>query len=282
MKIVSIDNGYFATKVLANNQLQKINSKYTEDIDGEFEYQGKRYSFGHGVYNIDHNKTDNELHKLLTYYILSKLTIQPEEYKLVLSLPMLHYKSQKEKFKEYIEGERLIKTRVKGEGKMFKIADSVVFLQGAGALYANNPMEYKGKIIVLLDIGGLTAQGAIFEDLKPIPETMFTIDAGGIILNNKIKTKLNEKYGLNIQDYEIPHLEGYKEDIETITREHFSSIVLEMKKKNWSIETLPILTTGGGSIKMMVDKHLPRAIKTNDPIYDHVKGLQRVGSVMFR
>lgn len=283
MKTVPIDNGYHDTKFIINNQLQKIRSRYTEDNEGDFEHLGRKYALGHGFYNIDHHKTDNELHKLMTYYILSKATdFISEEFRLVLSLPMLHYKAQKDSFKDYIQGNGPITTWLSGERKTFSIKDIVVFLQGAGALYAANPMQYKGKLIGLLDIGGLTAQGAIFEDLKPIPDTMFTIDAGGIILNNKIKTTLNERYGLNIQDYEIPYLEGYTDEIEDIKRKHFNAILLEMKKKNWSIETLPILITGGGSISMTADKYLPRGMMTNDPIFDHVKGLQRVGMVIFR
>lgn len=282
MKIVAIDNGYYATKVLADNQLQSIRSKYLQDDDGDFEYQGIKYSFGHGSYNIDHDKTDNELHKLMTYYILSNLTETTEEFKLVLSLPMLHYKAQREKFKKYIQGQGLIITHLNGVKKNFIISDVIVFLQGAGALYANNPLEYKGKLIGLLDIGGLTAQGAIFEDLKPIRETIFTIDAGGIILNNKIKTRLNEKYGLNLQDYEIPYLTEFDKDIERVKEEHFQSIVLEMKKKNWSIDTLPILATGGGSKDMNVEKHLPKCKLAQKPIYDHVKGLGVIGRMMFR
>lgn len=282
MKIVSIDNGYFATKVLADNQLQSIRSKYIQDDEGDFEYQGKRYSFGHGSYNIDHDKTGNELHRLMTYYILSNLTESTEEFKLVLSLPMLHYKNQREDFKKYIKGDGLITTKLRGHRKSFVISDVIVFLQGAGALYANNPMEYKGKLIGLLDIGGLTAQGAIFEDLKPIRDTMFTIDAGGIILNNKIKTNLNEKYGLNLQDYEIPYLKDFKEDIERIKQEHFQTIILEMKKKNWNIGNLPILATGGASQIIDVSKHLANCKLTQNPIYDHVKGLGVIGRMMFR
>lgn len=282
MKIVSIDNGYFATKVLADNQLQSIRSKYIQDDEGDFEYQGEKYSFGHGSYNIDHDKTENELHKLMTYYILSNLTETTEEFKLVLSLPMLHYKNQREDFKKYIKGDGLITTKLQGHRKSFVISDAIVFLQGAGALYANNPMEYKGKLIGLLDIGGLTAQGAIFEDLKPIRDTMFTIDAGGIILNNKIKTNLNEKYGLNLQDYEIPYLKDFKEDIERIKQEHFQTIILEMKKKNWNIGNLPILATGGASQIIDVSKHLANCKLTQNPIYDHVKGLGMVGRMMYK
>lgn len=282
MKIVPLDNGYFASKLFFNNQPGCVLSKYTQDDDGEFEYLGKRYSVGHGSYNIDHNKSQNQLHKLITYYICSRLAEYKEDFKLVLSLPMLHYKTQKESFKEYIIGDGLIKTRLNDREKVFSISDATIFLQGAGALYANNPRDYKGKLIGLLDIGGLTAQGAIFEDLKPIKETMFTIDAGGIILNNRIKTKINEKYGLNIQDYEIPYLDSYHEDIQQIIDSHFSEIILEMKKKNWSIETLPILATGGASMSMTVDRYLPKCRLTDDPIYDHVKGLGVIGGMVYR
>jgi hypothetical protein len=151
-------------------------------------------------------------------------------------------------------------------------------MQGAGALYANNPEEYKNKLIAVWDNGGLTSQGCCFENLKPIPETMFSIDGGGIILNNKIKTYLNSKYGLNLQDYQIPHLEGYEKDKDYIIQEHIETITLEMKKHNWDIKTLPILATGGASEKMRVDKYLSNCFLSKDCTYDNVKGLYAMGA----
>ena len=92
MQIVAIDNGYFQTKVCADERLYSIKSKLLIDSEGDFDYAGQKYSVGHGSYNINHDKSDNELHRIITYYILSRLTTDKETFKLVLSLPMLRIK----------------------------------------------------------------------------------------------------------------------------------------------------------------------------------------------
>lgn len=282
MKTIAIDNGYYSTKVVHDNNLFQVRSRYTEDHDGDFEFDNKRYSLGHGTYNIDHDKAGNDLHKLLTYYVLSDLTEYRSVFNLVLSLPMRHFLEYKDSFAQYIKGSGVITTKLKDRQKIFSINDCFVYFQGAGALYANNYNEYKGKLIGLLDIGGLTAQGAIFEDLKPIPGTMFTIDAGSLILENKIKGVLNEKYRLNLQDYQIPYLTGYEKDIAEITQDHFKKIEMEMRKNGWDLKTLPILATGGGSIMMKVNEYIPHCTLTKNPVFDHVRGLSRIGGVIFK
>lgn len=282
MKIGAIDNGYWSTKILLDGKLGNIRSKYTEDPDGEFEYNSKKYVVGHGSENIDHNKTVNELHRIITYYALGMGVNFAEEFKLVLSLPLLHYRALRDDFKAYIMGEDAIKVKIKGKEKRIFIKDVNVFLQGVATVYVNNPNQYRKGLLAILDIGGLTAQGAILENLKPIPESIFTIDAGVIILNNKIKTRLNEKYCLNIQDYEVPYLIDFHEDIQKVRDEHFEQIALEMQKKNWSLSTLPILATGGGSLQFEVTRYLPKSRLSNDPIFDNVKGLGVVGEMIYR
>lgn len=281
MKNVSIDNGYWATKIAHAGQLANVKSKYTEDPDGDFEFLGKKYTIGHGSYNIEHDKTNNELHRLTTYYALSKLTHGTEEFNLTVSLPMLHYKGGKEEFKNYIQGDGTIKTRLENKEKKFQINAVTVFMQGAGALYANNPTELKRGIVGVLDIGGLTAQGCVFENLKPIGETMFQVDAGMIILNNKIKTRLLRDHKVNVQDYEIPYLDLYQDTIKEVTQEHFQGIRLEMQKKNWSLDTIPIMCTGGGSLQMGAAGFFRKGFLSNDPVNDNVKGLQVIGGMIY-
>ena len=142
-------------------------------------------------------------------------------------------------------------------------------------------INFANNVIGLIDIGGKTAQGCVFEYGKPLYDTMFCIDGGGIILNNKIKTYINGKHNLNYQDYEITHITDYQQDIETIINEHIKTIKNEMQAHNWNISKLPILATGGGSARMEINKFFPNCKLSKNPIYDNVIGLHNISKEVF-
>jgi S-DNA-T family DNA segregation ATPase FtsK/SpoIIIE len=53
VKIGAIDNGYWSTKILLDGKLGNIRSKYTEDPDGEFEYNSKFKPLPYRIVVID-------------------------------------------------------------------------------------------------------------------------------------------------------------------------------------------------------------------------------------
>jgi len=271
MQICAIDNGYFSTKVKTEEKLFKFRSKIQEFNDEQinadtFEIADKIYIVGNGKDTIEIKKIDNEVHRICTIVGLSKLTNDIEQFKNYLSNPnIIHVKHQNKK-------------------KVIIIKDLIVFMQGASALYAHNPEQYKNNLVAVLDIGGLTTNGCIFENLKPIPESIFTINSGMLILYNKIKTAINQQNCLNVQDYEIPYIIHQHTDIfNQIVSEHVQKVIREMRAHNWSIETLPILGVGGGILELedIMKQYFPQLQLSQNPIYDNVNGLFNIGKVMF-
>ena len=291
MQICAIDNGYFSTKVKTEEKLFKFRSKIQEFNDEQinadtFEIADKIYIVGNGKDTIEIKKIDNEVHRICTIVGLSKLTNDIEEFKVIVALPMSHYLNRdfREQFKNYLSNPNIIHVKHQNKKKVIIIKDLIVFMQGASALYAHNPEQYKNNLVAVLDIGGLTTNGCIFENLKPIPESIFTINSGMLILYNKIKTAINQQNCLNVQDYEIPYIIHQHTDIfNQIVSEHVQKVIREMRAHNWSIETLPILGVGGGILELedIMKQYFPQLQLSQNPIYDNVNGLFNIGKVMF-
>jgi len=300
MKIVAIDNGYWATKVYTQNERFSFRSKVEKTSDSlntnntfSITYAGENYLVGDGAYltNIEYDKTIDEFFKICTYTALAKLSTFGSEFLLVVGYPLNIYSTNAKAFSNYLKTNDYIELLLNGNPKLFKILDCIVFPQGAGVLYAN-PEEFKNQIIAIVDIGGLTINGCIFENLNLIRETIFTENLGSIILLNKIEKILENKYNMNIQDYEMQDIikNGIKKDKEgslKIINEVIQSYIEELKnimrKNNWNIDNLNILFTGGTSL--LLQNHLlkifPHSEISKDPVFDNVKGFYRVGELVY-
>lgn len=297
-QLCATDNGYHDTKVKIENRTWKFNSKVQstneDNIEGNFlEYEGEKYRIGVGQEDINICKTQDQVHKICTLAALAQTMqgLETQEFKLVVGLPLMHYRNKgiRETFKEYISRPTIQTVRYNSFKKNIIIKDTLVFAQGGAALYAdlNRQTDYKNSLVAILDWGGLTINGFIAEQMQPIPETMFTVNLGTLILNNKIRTAINEKLGFNVQDYEIPYLLkhapiGVGKIINDVQEQHFSELKKEMLKKNWSLETLKIIGVGGGFLVAgeHTHKHLPAVEVSHDPVYANVKGLYNVGQVV--
>jgi plasmid segregation protein ParM len=242
--------------------------------------------------NVEYDKTSNELHKICTYAALASLSnFIGTEFNIVVGYPINIFSANKETFAEYLKTSDFIETELDGEIKVFKVNDCLVFPQGAGALYVN-PERYKNKVIAILDIGGLTINGCIFDNLNLIRESIFTENLGTIILQNKVKKALDKRFSLNIQEYELPWIikNGYrqgKEESKKIIDEVLMNHVEEIRKmarvNNWNIDNLEILLAGGGSL--LLEDHLKKvftaATVSDDPVNDNVKGFYNIGRMMY-
>jgi plasmid segregation protein ParM len=299
MQICAIDNGYRDTKVKIIDRTFKYSSKIqntSEDqVDGIFlECDGMKYRIGIGQDDINIRKTDNNVHKICTLAALAQ-TMQEEtqEFKVVVGLPILHYKNKafREDFRDYIAKPGIQNVRLNSAKKNIVIKDVLVFAQGGAALYSDPGRieEYKNSLVAVVDWGGLTINGFVAERMNPIPESIFTVNLGMIILYNRIKTALNEKRSMNIQDYEIPYLMNGSDKelqpiIDEVLEEHFAELKKEMLKKNWSIETLNKVGVGGGFLATgsIPQKYLPKLRIDSDPVYANVKGMYNVGRMVFK
>lgn len=297
MKIYAINSGYWDTKVCDGQRLFKFRTKMDEGepiINSSntyrVQYEGKDYILGDGAekYSLDYNKTTSLLHKLVTYYALSRMTETKDEFKIMTALPLNLYSSLKSTYEAYLKTRDYVPLSVDGVKKYIHIQECRCFPEGVAALYANDPQRYRDDIIGILDIGSLTINGCIMHNLNLVKESVFTVNSGTVILSNKLQKELNGRLLLNLRDYQMQNIiqhgmKGAEGIIRDVIGDHLQELILKMQKHNWPFESLRILLTGGGSL--LLEEHLtklfPGAFLGQDCVYDNVKGLYEIAKVVY-
>lgn len=161
------------------------------------------------------------------------------------------------------DGDIPLSFEVDAEEFKFVIKHLLVYPETSGYLIKNEE-KYIGRSVAVVDIGGLNVNAVVYQPtgedgtLEPNEDTYFTINEGGNVFMTKLAKELNTKFGLNIQEYEIPEIikKGFiKVDrelsaqiIKDFTDAYIENIRQEMKAHSWSVETLDFIYTGGGSI----------------------------------
>lgn len=292
--LVCVDNGFDSTKVRMENKLFKFPSKWEQTNDdtetGILKYKGESW-VNRGKDDIEVEKTNSMVHKLSTLKALSKCCEYSRSFDLVLDLPLMHYRNKKfrEEFKEYMSNPGVDHVNYKGRDKEFIINGCTVAPQGVSALYSDIT-RYKDRLVGVIDLGGITVDCCIVENLKPITDSIFTVNMGDRIVESAVKTKVNEKYLLNIQDYEIKSIVqngvssilGSKEFINQVVSECFDNLFRELRAKNWSLETLDIVLVGGGALKYadILAERISNISIIDNPLYANVNGLYQIGVML--
>ena len=299
MQICAINSGYWDTKVYNGRQLFKFRTKMdlaahsiiNSTNTAKVSYEGQEYIIGDGAekYCLDYDKTNNLLHKMVTYYSLSRLTDVRDEFKVMVALPLNLYSTLKGAYEKYLSTLDYTPITVDGVKRYIYLKECKIFPECVAALYANDPQKYRDDVVGILDIGSLTVNGCIMHNLNLVRESIFTINAGTTILCNKLRKELNGKYLINLREYQMQNIvkhgqKGVDSELikETIST-HLQEIILEMRKNNWPVESLKILLTGGGSLLMeeYLRELLPGSFLGNDCVYDNVKGLYEIAKVVF-
>lgn len=312
--IISIDAGKYILKAVGeNNKRFSARSKVDETDDeiignenGTFILEvynsvllgSKKYLIGQNANTEDYDLTKEKLHhKLLMYLGISKLIEQDgNDVGLIVAIPatMFFNRQVKDRYKDFLISDISPTVKVNGLKRSFTIKEIRIAPETMGYIY-RKPSDYRDKLIGVVNLGGLNANGLVYEDLKPVKGTEFTINAGGYILNNKIKHALKSEFGLNMQDYEIPYIikngvyiEGKESKdgnkiVENIKDDHIYEIMNEMKRKNWNISGLNIHFTGGESaiLQDVIKNNIIHSEISKDGQWDDAYGLYNVGMMAY-
>lgn len=297
---VAIDHGYDTIKGYDGKKLIYFRSKYEIANDNinrnntfHIKHGTNEYIVGDGasMNYIEYDKTANEYNQVFTLATLGKIMGDKDycEFNVVAGYPLNLYATNRNVFMKYLKGQDVVEFACNGHKKTILIKDCLVFPQGIGAIFIN-PNQYNNKLVAVLDIGGLTVNGGILNNLNIDTSTMFTINQGCIILFNKLKKMLNSEYTLNIQEYEIPGIikngltiNGERVNsnklIDDVIFEHCNTIKSECRRFNWNVETLDIILVGGGAYVLdgYIQTIIPQVQIIDDPVFANVKGFYEIG-----
>ena len=305
---ISVDAGKFACKGLGVDTRGELTRFYLrnkvevlqEDVlnldsnDYIIELDGVKYRVGNDATEIDLNVSKKSInHKLLIYIAIVKLMGNDSDIDLMIGCPMSTYvnKDKKDELINYLKGEVAIK--VNGVSYSFNIKSVNVLPESLGIPYKDT-IKNKKRLIGVLDIGGLNVNGAIYDRLKPIKQSSFTINQGGLILQGKIKRALNNMFEVNFQDYEIPYIiangvyingeRSIEGDnlVKSVLKSHLKLILDECKRYNWNIGGIELNFTGGCSLdlKNFIDSEIKNAIVSGSSVWDNVIAFNTIGEVL--
>ncbi|MBP1924570.1 hypothetical protein J2Z76_000423 [Sedimentibacter acidaminivorans] len=287
MKNIYINAGYYNTKIATESQLKIFESKvqFNEDAKRYIKIDDRKLEIGNGKRNIN-DKNNNMVNDYITIYSILNLCDRIDSTNIILALPINQYLNTelKNDYKNKLMN-RTLNYEIDGIKKIITVEKVEVFMEGAAAMLNYN---YKG-IVGLIDIGGNTANCILFNNGKAILESITQLDCSMLRLEKEIIDTVNIKKLSNYQDYEFDSLISSKNIeikliIDNLINKFIDNLKYNLKLKKWNVDNLKLFFTGGGSLTLSayIKDAFGNVEISEDPLFDNVKGLQKVGRVIFR
>ena len=284
-RFVSVDSGKDGTKgvlrgaygaddvkILFPKRVKKIDvaSSNFGLLNGDtatVEFEGKQYSVGgsDGYDSFNESKAE-ELHRICTYTAVAKLVDNGDMVVLAVGCPLSVFINEEEcmAYVEFMRGNGVITITVDGVKKTFTILSVAAFPESAGVIYLNYD-KYKDKIIGVIDIGGLNTNCCVYQNARPVFETIFTTRLGGKRMRKALLDQLSSGLGMSVPlaGYQMDEVlkNGYvmnrrdpaKEElsryiIRNYRLEHVREIYNSCVAHNWALDSMELVFIGGTSL----------------------------------
>jgi plasmid segregation protein ParM len=217
---IAIDNGYFSTKAVSSSGKHILFPSRIARGKGlglglsdshliEFGGQSYTVSAAGGNYTVDLEKFDNEINMLCTLLAIGLLTDRTEEtVYLIVGLPISYYNKFKTQYRDTLMSYGTKEFSVNGQRKVITIKDVMVLPQCACCVF-NNPNKYKDKESLIIDIGGLTVDCAMFNSMRMVDSTGYS--DGTLTLYSKLREVINSKYAIKLRQEQMDEIfrKGY-------------------------------------------------------------------------
>jgi len=214
------------------------------------EYEGQKYIVGEkGNYSTDLMKSQHSNTKPLILLAVG-LSYPNDNYistDIVTSLPIGLYSTQKKAMKDILI-DSYNEITINNKRQIIRINKVEVFPESAGAFYSQ--IEYKDALII--DIGGLSVDTALFKDKKLIKFSTYSM--GTMKLYSKLANAINSKYDLSYAEWDMEdlikdglYIYGQPVDmgVDNIAFEHTKEII-ERLSLEYDLKSIKnVILTGG-------------------------------------
>ncbi len=262
---ISIDHG--------NKQIKTITRIFTAGLcvsdtqpfgKDVLHFNGKYYTLSKQRIPYMRDKTVDDRYFVLTLYAiafqLQKQSFHPgevEEIQLCVGLPPAHYGTQYEKFENYFKNRGIIDFHLDGKPYSILISEVKCYPQ---AYAATVPIYLQLKDypkVIVLDIGGFTADYLLVENGEPDLTVCDSLENGVIILYNRIKSKINADFDLLLDETDIDAVlqnrpNDYSEEIAGIIREQaqlfIDDLLSKLRERMIDLRSGKAVFVGGGAI----------------------------------
>lgn len=271
MDNISINNGYFATKVKTSTvefMFESKVTKATDKYDTNLMLDGECYNVGNGNSDLELNKTISFTQKACITYAIQQAT--KEDVRVMSALPINTYKNvnAREEYKEWLL-------------TLDKVKKCEVYPEGASATLCDLSW-YKDKLVCLMDVGGLTINTMIFDNGNLVPGTAFSCQLGAIILENRLRMELQQTELANIPTYQLKYLTD-KPQHKKVIEIYVSEIKQELRKMNYPTN-IEYRFTGGGALKYrdVFKSNFNDAYISENAVWENVRGLYLLSEVIWK
>lgn len=283
MAILGIDIGNYNLKTSSG---LIIPATYTTkegllDNSDPLEVLGATYYIGNGTLETKLNKAEKRNILPLLYYGIIKSTLDPMV-SVIVGLPVSQYKANKDKLRETILENKVVKVKYKVDRTII-IENCEVFPEGAGAYFS---LDEKPKNCIVLDIGGRTTNIIHFENGKIKNANSKAL--GMINIYSDIRDYLNSNYALDLRIEQIETvikeglwLDGEKIEmnfIKPIIQDFITELMNELEL-HYPIRTYEVLLTGGGSFLLygVLQKRIKRIRRLDNYLLANAVGYRKWG-----
>lgn len=302
MQIVAIDLGNFNVKT-SNKEIfratwslkcDKLLSEVAKDKIKTVEYDGKKYYIERGDFDTHSEKSTKDTLPLFLYALSRLVKTNVSEVKVVIGLPINQLENKETLIKKFT-GEFTFKAD--DTLRTVKVSEVRVFPECVGANFSipdSVPLDY-----ILLDLGGLSANKALFHDGEYAGSAteptgvLNLIEEMANIVNSDHGTKLNTaQMYQKLKDNRLWTAKSGDIDLEQYRETYFIPYVKDVMDSLESIEGLntPIYVLGGAS--EMLRPYIETYLKQNpnryhvtfldNAIYYNVLGFLEVGKATWQ
>ena len=267
--LLALNVGYGKVKICYQNKYYSFDSKISDYVDEELSktilYDGKRYAIGEGLSCLDLDKSKSEFQKIIISYVLSK--IDCNNLTVICAMPINQYKlkSARMDYKAFMES-------------FDKVKKCIVYMESA-RLVVLYPQFFSNKVAMIIDIGGYTANVSLYDNGTLIKDNSFSIDLGYLILESRIKTKLEQSDLCIVNERQIKYMQD-NPVVKNVIEDYIKELKLEMARHKIP-SNIPIYATGGGSLFLRNKLVENFNVTISDlAIYENVLGLYKIGGIL--
>ena len=283
--LISIDHGNKLIKTVNHEPFTSgLQESEIRPYGEEFlKYKGKYYMLSDQRIPYHRDKTEDERFFILTLFAVAyELEATGKTFPasatthidLAVGLPPAHFSAQRSEFIKYFSHRGKISFEFRTHPYEIVIHNVGCYPQSYAASMTVLQTLLKSPKMLVLDIGGYTADYLVIRDGTADRTECDSLENGVILLYNKIKSRANAELDLKLEESEIDAvLKGRKEHVDAQVAELVERQALEfvndllstLRERGVELKSGKVVITGGGSI--LLRRLIEQSGKVNDALY---------------
>lgn len=281
--LISIDHGNKQIKTVhcppfVSGLQQSITTPFGKEV---LVYKGEYFTLSDQRIPYRKDKTEDERFFALSLFAIANEIEKMGHYtedtipiQLAVGLPPAHFGTQSKTFTQYFKGRDIVDFEYCGRKYSIYIKDVACFPQAYAAAVTMLQQLMNHPKVLILDIGGFTADYLMMRNGKVDLSTCDSLENGVILLYNKIRSKVNSELDLLIEENDIDAIlmgksSNYDSQIVRIVewqaQEFINDLFSTLRERMLDLRTSKVVFVGGGAI--LLRKQIEASGKMGDALF---------------